>query len=139
MTGTRTVRPHMRDGRRVAGYRQSYQSRGQQAADAAMGVGIAAGGVTTAVLGLTEAVLNIVALSLLALFGAVLGVRMYRRSPRRWTWRKTFKARRRRRVSGPPARRTAHEAAPWAGAAPWGGQRRSGLYRVEPDGVKRIR
>lgn len=139
MSGARTVRPHMRDGRRVSGYRQSYQSRGQQAADAAMGVGIAAGGVTTALLGLTEAVLNIAAFTLLALFGAVLGVRMYRRSPRRRSWRKTFRARRRRKVTGPPARRTQHETAPWSGAAPWGGQRHSGLYRVEPDGVRRIR
>lgn len=117
------VRSHTRNGRRVRGYSQ-HRSRAQVAADVGVGSLAAVGGVTTALLGLTEAVVTIVSFALMALFGALLGVRFYKRNPG-WIRRTKQRAKRTfgpRRVGaritrGPQSR--GRSASPWRGTAPW--------------------
>jgi hypothetical protein len=133
MTGTRSVRSHTRNGRRVAGYRQTYQSRAAMMADVGVGVAVAAGTLTSMILDLAGLLVNITGMLVAALFGARWTHRN-RHSIRLRKLRRQFRSRQQAKISRRPARSPRqHDSAPWAGTAPWSGKR-SGTWRVHDDG-----
>ena len=129
---SRGVRSHTRNGRTVRGYRQGYQSRAQQAADAGLGVLIAAGTLTSVLLDLAGLVVNITGLLIAALFG----LRWTYRSRHALRWRKLKRAFRptRRHTGKHPARRR-HDNEPWRSRPVLGGPRsRDGIYNRSGNG-----
>jgi hypothetical protein len=129
---TRRVAAHTRNGRRVSGYRQTYQSRAAMMADVGVGVAVAAGTLTSMILDLAGLLVNITGMLIAALFG-VRWAHRNRHAIRLRKLRRKFRPKRRGKVSRRPARRQQHESAPWAGTAPWSGKR-SGTWRVHDDG-----
>src|SRR5215472_8764318 len=127
------VRAHHNAGHPVKAHNRGTWTRKQNAADAGMGVLVTTAGVTTAVLDLTAAVVTITMFALMAVFGAMLGVRFYRRRPR-GRISKFFRPPKRtasKSKPGKPARRQSN--APWAGHAPFGSGHPSTIYKRQAD------
>jgi len=124
---TTHVRGHMSQGHSVRPHSRNVRSAKAQLADTGLGVMVGVGSIATEVLNLTAMVVSVLAYTIAALAGLLLGYRFYKRQPS-----VIRKARARvRRVLRPtrlgsvnlggkaPAPRPSHPTAPWHGDAPW--------------------
>lgn len=144
------MQTHVSGYRRASGYVHSYsqnRTRAQQFADAGTGLVVASIVVLAAIINMLTVLLDVVSLTALAVFGALLGVELYKRRPRRGRRRFTKRVararpghRQRPNDTTPrpaPARRT--PSPPWDGTAPWGDRDRNAIYRRDGNVLRRVR